>query len=129
MICALAAGGAYANSALNAGEARALLFGMDLRGVHEPTGLAWRECIDARGATLYWFGSETPDRGKLRIREDGAACFSYASENYADEACWFATRVARNQIRFESVDGGGTAFVTTSMRRVRTCQGGEVPVS
>lgn len=119
---------ALAQSAMGAAEARRTFFGMDMEGVHQPSGQRWRECIDARGKTTFWFAGMI-DEGRLTVRNDGALCFSYASSNFRDVGCWRIKLQSRGAYRFEHVDGETGVFVTTSARRVRTCQGTDVPMS
>jgi hypothetical protein len=119
---------ALAQSAIGAAEARRTFFGVDMEGVHQPSGARWRECIDPRGKTTYWFAGAI-DEGRLNIRSDGALCFSYASSNFREVGCWRAKPQARGAYRFEHVNGETGAFVTTAMRRVRACPGKDVPMS
>lgn len=119
---------ALAQALMGAAEARRTFFGTDMEGVHQPSGERWRECVDPRGKTTYWFAG-TIDEGRLTVRNDGALCFSYASRNFQDVGCWRIRPQGRGAFRFESVDGDGGVFVTTAMRRVAVCQGKDVPVS
>lgn len=123
-ILALAAlaGPALAQAAMGAAEARRTFFGMDMQGVHEPTGIRWRECIDRQGKTTFWFG-ETIDEGRLTVRGDGALCFSYASSGFRDNACWRIHSKGGGNYSFSHVDGDRDVFVTTATRRVRQCEG------
>lgn len=126
---AVIAGPAMAQAFLGAGEARRTFLGMDMEGVHQPSGERWRECIDPHGRTTYWYAG-TVDEGRLTVRNDGVLCFSYASSQYQSNSCWRAIRQGRAGFRFESADGdGGGVFVTTGARRVSSCQGRDVPVS
>jgi len=119
---------ALAQGFMGAAEARRTFLGIDMEGVHRPSGERWRECIDRRGKTTYWFAG-TIDEGRLTVRNDGALCFAYASRNYQDTGCWRIRPQGRGAFRFENVDGDRGVFVTTSTRRVSVCQGAEVPVS
>jgi hypothetical protein len=104
---AAAAGVAAAQTALlTAEQARAELFGVELAGVNESFGDAWRECIEPSGRTVYERGGERRE-GRLEIRPDGQACF-----NYPPDAYWSCFGVAREgeNYRFD-------AFVTRTVRR------------
>lgn len=127
MIAALA-GPALAQAAMNAAEARRTFFGIDMEGVHQPSGLHWRECIDPAGKTAYRFG-ESIDEGRLTIRNDGALCFAYASRGFRDTGCWTIKRGGRGNYRFENADGGSGVFVTTATRRATSCQPRDTPMS
>lgn len=112
---------------LDAAQANRAFFGVDMSGVMkgESRDVAWRECVDPKGETVYWFEGEV-DRGRLRIREDGALCFSYASRNYGDEGCFAAYPEGRDQYRFVSLDGDST-FVTKRLRKgVKACSASEM---
>ncbi|MDX2233735.1 MAG: hypothetical protein NW200_04485 [Hyphomonadaceae bacterium] len=125
---ATAVGPAAAQGVMGAADARRTFFGIDMEGVHQPSGLRWRECIDPQGRTTYWF-AETIDQGVLTVRDDGALCFAYASRGYQDKACWRIRPQGRGVYRFEHADGESGVFVTTSTRRVRVCQGADTPMS
>lgn len=124
--CASAA--AQTPSFLSAPEARRVFFGIDMQGVHQPSGDAWRECIDPDGKTAYWLRGAY-DEGRLTVRRDGALCFSYASSGFQDQACWKVKRVNPTNYRFESAEGQTDVFVTTRTRAAQTCPGRETPVS
>ena len=100
-------------------EARAALLGIDMDGYSPSAGMAWRECIDPQGTTLY----ETPfgvQNGVLEINEWGEACFAYDDDDYASWQC-FRVRLTGTGIVFEN--DFGDVFVTTSLvRGVRTCR-------
>ena len=119
---------ALAQAAMGAAEARRTFFGIDMEGVHEPSGLRWRECIDPEGKTAYRFG-ESVDQGRLTVRADGALCFAYASRGYRDAACWTIKPAGRGNYRFEHADGGGGVFMTTATRRARSCEPRDTPMS
>lgn len=119
---------ALAQGFMGAAEARRVFMGIDMQGIHQPSGESWRECIDGQGRTTYWFGGAV-DEGRLTVRNDGALCFSYASNGYADNACWRIRPQGRGNYRFEHVDGGDGVFVTKSTRRARVCEGPQTPVS
>src|SRR5690606_6647972 len=71
LVMLAAAGAAGAQGArLTAAEARAELFGVELAGVHEGAGDAWRECIEPSGRTLYTRFGQVRE-GRLEIRADG----------------------------------------------------------
>jgi hypothetical protein len=119
---------ALAQAFMGAAEARRTFFGIDMEGVHQPSGSRWRECIDRSGRTTYHFAGAV-DAGRLTIRNDGALCFAYASRNYQDTACWRIRAQGRGSYRFESVDGETGVFVTTATRRVAGCTAEDTPVS
>lgn len=128
VLLSVAAAPALAQAVMGAAEARRTFFGLDMQGVHEPSGLRWRECIDPRGNTTYWFG-ETVDQGRLTVRNDGALCFAYASRAYQDTACWRIKPQSGANYRFENADGASGVFVTTSTRRATVCEGPAPPMS
>ncbi len=128
LVIAALAGPALAQAAMGAAEARRTFLGIDMEGVHQPSGLRWRECIDPAGKTAYRFG-ESIDEGRLTIRADGALCFAYASRGFRDTACWTIKPSGRANYRFESADGGGGVFVTTATRRTASCQPRDTPMS
>lgn len=113
---------------LDAADAKRTFFGVDMSGVmpRETGGdVAWRECVDPAGETVYWFAGEV-DRGRLRIREDGALCFSYKSTGYAEEGCFAAYAEAKGQYRFVGLDGEST-FLTKRLRKgVKACSAQEM---
>lgn len=128
LVVVASAGAAWAQDLLDGAAARRALFGVDLRGAHESSGIPFRECITPAGKTAYWFG-ENFDEGRVRVDEQGLVCFSYRSTNFTSEACWTAYRIAGGNFRFESATGSGEAFVTTAAPRTRTCPGRDAPVS
>ncbi len=123
-----AAAWAQTSGYLSAPEVRRVFYGIDMRGTHQPSGAAWRECVDPDGKTSYWHGGAY-DEGRLTIRQDGALCFSYVSSGYRDNACWKVKRTNATNYRFESVDGDEGVFVTTRTRAAQTCPGRDTPVS
>lgn len=123
-----AAAAAQATGYLSAPEARRVFFGIDMRGTHQPSGAAWRECVTPDGKTSYWHAGAY-DEGRLTIRQDGALCFSYASSGYRDSACWKVKRVNPTNYRFESVDGDEGVFLTTRTQPAQSCPGRDTPIS
>ena len=113
---------------LSAPEARRVFYGIDMQGTHQPSGAAWRECVDPDGKTSYWYGGSY-DEGRLTIRQDGALCFSYLSSGYRDNACWKVKRSSATNYRFESVDGDEGVFVTTRTQAAQSCPGRDTPIS
>lgn len=108
--------------ALTAAEARSELFGVELSGIVEGDGSVWRECIEPDGDTIYEIDG-TLDRGRLTIADDGQACFSYASSNFARVTCWTVERAGRNNYRFTFP--GSSVFETRVVERnVRRCAPG-----
>jgi hypothetical protein len=96
---------------LTADQARAELFGVELAGVNESFGDAWRECIEPTGRTIYERGGQRRE-GRLIIQSDGQACF-----NYPPDAYWSCFSVQRegDNYRFDT-------FVTRTVRRgVTSC--------
>jgi hypothetical protein len=91
---------------LSADEARRELFGVELAGVNESAGDQWSECIEPGGRTVYRRGGESQE-GRLEIRPDGQACFTYPPETHA--SCFAVTR-ERENYRFDD-------FVTRTVRR------------
>lgn len=91
------------------------LFGIDMWGYSPTYRMSWRECIDTRGNTIY----HTPDgirKGKLRVTEQGYACFAYEDDNYKSESCYVVQRNGKGFL----FDGGGV-FVTTRVTPVNIC--------
>lgn len=113
-------------AALSAAEAKKMFFGFDMNGYVEGTDEKWRECIQPNGDTAYWHNGF--DRGRLRIRDDGALCFSYASSGYRAQGCYFAHR-AGDKWRFVNEDEPDSVFVSTAFRKVNACPGEDAPVS
>ncbi len=98
---------------LSAEEARAELYGVDLSGVLDGESVAWRECIDPKGRTLFFREGEV-SQGEMRIRGDGAACFDYGRGSH----CFRVTRAENAGYVFWGVE----RFVATSVRRgVEAC--------
>ena len=128
IVTAALAGPALAQAAMNAAEARRTFLGIDMEGVHQPSGIHWRECIDRAGKTLYEFGEST-DEGRLTIRADGALCFSYASRGFRDTACWVIKPAGRGNFRFENTDGETGVFLTTAAHRTNSCAPHGAPIS
>lgn len=113
---------------LSAKDAKVALFGIDMQGYVQETdaaakttgrGMSWRECIDPKGETLY----ETPGRtehGRLRIDDEGQACFAYEGTDYSDWSCFSAARAPKG---FRFVGSFGDVFVTTLVRTgVKSCK-------
>lgn len=113
---------------LSAPEARRIFFGIDMQGRHEPSNTDWRECITPDGKTTYWFLGAV-DEGRMTIRRDGALCFSYASSNFSNQACWKVKRLTATTYRFESTDGDDGVFVATSTRPAQSCSARDAPMS
>ncbi len=128
LVAAALAGPALAQAAMGAAEARRTFLGIDMEGVHQPSGLHWRECIDPAGKTAYRFG-ESVDEGRLTIRADGALCFAYASRGFRDTACWMIKPAGGRNYRFENADRESGTFVTTATRRTTSCQARDTPMS
>ncbi|MET0181322.1 MAG: hypothetical protein ABW199_00395 [Caulobacterales bacterium] len=128
LIAAGGAGAAWAQTAfLSHSEARRAMFGIEMAGVHEGDGAEWRECISPQGVTSYVFDGVT-DEGRMRIDDDGRACFRYRSSNFEREGCFTIQREGRG-FRFNSGDGKPD-FVARSVRRgVRSCSGADAPIS
>jgi hypothetical protein len=103
---------------LNEAEAKAALLGIDMQGYSPTYRMAWRECIEPDGETLY----ETPAgvvKGRLVISPRGEACFSYEDSGYAAVSC-FTTYRTGDVLRFEGFDA---LFVSTRViRNVKTCK-------
>lgn len=119
---------ALAQDFMSAAEARRTFFGIDMEGVHQPSGARWRECIDRSGNSTYHFAGSI-DAGRLTVRNDGALCWAYASRNWQNPACWRVRPQGRAGFRFESVNGDEGVFVTTATRRVAGCTAEDAPVS
>lgn len=101
------AGAALAQRAvLTAEESRAELFGVELGGVNETYGDSWRECIEPSGRTIYERRGVRRE-GRLRILDDGQACFHYGEDSY--ESCFVVEREGEHY-RFQD-------FVTRVVRR------------
>jgi hypothetical protein len=128
LLVALAAPALAEVKRLSAAEARRTFIGLDMQGVHQPSGERWRECVDRNGRTTYWFGGSVLE-GRLSIRNDGALCFAYGADQNPNSNCWHASPQSGGNYRFDAVDGSTGAFVTTATRRVNICQGPETPVS
>lgn len=100
-------------------EVEAALFGIDMMGFSPTYRMSWRECITPTGETLY----ETPlgvQKGRLRIADDGTACFSYLDTNYQVESCYSVVRNGKGYMFHHDGDGG--VFVTTRLvTGVRNC--------
>lgn len=124
--CAQAGGGSA--PVMSAKDAKAALFGIDMQGYVQETdadgaetgrGMSWRECIDPKGETLY----ETPagvEHGRLRIDDEGQACFAYEHSGFTDWNCFSAARAPRG---FRFVGSFGDVFVTTLVRKgVKSCK-------
>jgi len=118
---AAAAAALAAAAPLDAARARATFFGVDMSGVTGGAApVAWRECVTPKGDTVYWFQGQV-DRGRLRVRDDGALCFSYQSSGFHEEGCFAAFAARDGQYRFASLSGDST-FVTRSIRTgVKAC--------
>jgi hypothetical protein len=88
-----------AGQPLTEAEAKAALLGIDMQGYSPTYRMAWRECIEPDGETLY----ETPAgvvKGRLVISPRGEACFSYEDSGYAAVSC-FTTYRTGDVLRFE----------------------------
>ncbi len=121
-IAACAGSAAAAAAAVGAAEAKRTFFGFDMQGYLAPTGEKWRECIEKSGATRYWFGGEVRE-GRLRVREDGALCFTYAEDGFRSEGCYAAHRSEGDNWRFVDVRDPDAVFVTTATRKgVASCE-------
>ena len=129
---ALCAGAATAQTVrLSAAEARAELFGVRLSGVVEGIKAPWEECIEPSGRTVYRFMHRTVE-GRLRIEDDGRACFAYADDGFTDQSCFAVVREGANY-RFDEfvtrvVERGvsrcdGAAIVESPHRRVHRARG------
>lgn len=128
VLIACGAGLAMAEGAfLSAREARRALFGVEMAGIYEGDGAAWRECIDPSGVTSYVIDGQN-DRGRLRIDPEGRACFSYQSSDYRRENCFTIEREGQGY-RFDSGEGSPDFVARTVRRGVRSCAGAEAPIS
>ena len=105
---------------LSAEELADTLLGTDLVGFVEGQERRWRECIAPDGTTRFAVEGERLDQGRLRITDDGRACFTYASRGYEGWSCWWAERDGAD-VRFHSDAGGAAVFRATQMSRVRSC--------
>lgn len=128
IVLAATAAAAQPSGHMSAPEVRRIFFGIDMQGMHQPSGDVWRECIDPDGKTAYWLRGAF-DEGRLTVRRDGSLCFSYASSGFRDEACWKARRVDATNYKFESADGEEGVFVTTRTRPAQSCPGRDAVVS
>ncbi|MGE3302778.1 MAG: hypothetical protein AB7M12_06660 [Hyphomonadaceae bacterium] len=117
------AGPALAAAAIQAGEAKATFFGLDMGGVYKPDGAPWRECITPAGETTYWMDGAV-DKGRLSVRDDGALCFSYASSQYQRQSCYWAVREGQGW-RFTNVHDPEVVFLAQRAQRVKTCAGND----
>lgn len=116
--CGLALGAA---APLDRATAQRTFFGIDMSGLMEgEPPIAWRECVDPQGITAYWFDGEF-DRGRLRVDDAGALCFSYESSSYQREACFAAFREGRGQYRFVSLSGDSVFVTRQFVRGVKSC--------
>ncbi|MBI1339192.1 hypothetical protein GC169_03120 [bacterium] len=117
------------NRAMTAEEIRSELFGVDMSGFtssFSPEGpVAWRECIEPEGATLYDFAGEVR-RGRLTVSDEGGACFAYEDTAFESESCYRVSRVGTAGYVFW---GGGVFHATKVVRGVRRCEGADVPIS
>jgi hypothetical protein len=113
---------------LSAKDAKKQFFGYDMMGRIEGTNTQWRECVNPSGGTVYWIEGEKRE-GTLRIRDDGALCFSYPNPQLSDEDCFTAERRGASNWRFVYEFAGGDTFVTTKTRRVKECPKEEAPIS
>ncbi len=124
----LLAGAAPALAApLSARDAKKQFFGYDMMGHIEGSNTQWRECVNPSGKTVYWIEGEKRE-GTLRIRDDGALCFSYPNPQVADEDCFFAERRGASNWRF-TYEFQGDTFVTDKTRKVKECPKEEAPIS
>lgn len=119
-IIASASGVAFAKT-IGAAEAKKAFFGLDMGGVYEPDGAQWRECIDAKGVTQYWFRGAL-DEGRLIISDKGELCFSYLSRGYKDQSCYTAERKAKGW-RFVNTVDPSIVFVATRATPTSACRG------
>lgn len=113
-------GVAYAKT-IGAAEAKKAFFNLDMYGVYEPDGAQWRECIDAKGATQYWFRGAF-DAGRLIISDKGELCFSYKSREYKEQSCYTAERKGQGW-RFVNTVDPSIVFVATRALPTSACRG------
>ena len=113
--------------ALTAAEGKSIFLGYDMNGVIEGTKTRWRECVNPNGTTAYWVEGDIR-KGFLRIRDDGALCFSYPDPQHAAEDCFFAAKKGAGW-RFTYEQEGGDTFIATSVKKVAKCPGPDTPVS
>jgi hypothetical protein len=104
---------------LKEAEAKKALLGIDMQGFSPTYQMAWRECIQPNGETLY----ETPDevlKGKLSITPKGEACFAYEDTDYSTVACFRMFRSGK-VLRFEG--DNDELFVTTRVTTgIKNCK-------
>jgi hypothetical protein len=105
---------------LTAAEIRAAILGRELSGVTEESGVPWMECITPAGDTVYRFGPAPPQHGRVRVTEEGQACFSYAESGFAQEACWTMRRNGE-RLQFDDADGESESFLVLARPRVSGC--------
>lgn len=112
------AGGARAqgNEPMTAEVMRAELFGIRMSGVVVGYGIAWSECIEPGGRTLYEIEDQVSE-GVLEITEDAQACFTYPASG---TSCFRGQRSPRGYM-FRSVDDGTLFHATKIERGVRRC--------
>jgi hypothetical protein len=113
--------GVAAAKTIGAAEAKKAFFNLDMYGVYEPDGAQWRECIDATGATQYWFRGAL-DTGRLTISDKGELCFSYQSSGYKNQSCYTAERKGQGW-RFVNTIDPSVVFVATRALPTSACRG------
>lgn len=127
----LLAGGALAqgveapNRPLSAQEMRAELFGVEMSGYTRGGSgetLAWRECIEPSGRTVYRLADVPARRGRMTVRDDARVCFAYEDTAYSDESCFRANRAGPDRYVFW---GDGVFHATRVVRSVKACDGSE----
>jgi hypothetical protein len=101
--------------------AQKVLLGFDLSGTVAPSGTPWRECIAPDGQTVFQHAGRT-EVGRVQIGADNRVCFSYASQSYARQHCFFAERV-NGQLRLSEADGGPTLYRVQRATAVSACRG------
>lgn len=103
---------------LGQADAKAGLFGIDMYGYSVDAKYTWRECINPRGETLYYFLGQI-EHGRLAINAKGVACFTYLEDsNYKIPNCY---SVERNGTGF-IFRGGGTFVTTKVVTGVKECR-------
>jgi len=109
---------------LSASELKRLLSGVQQRGITDPGGEPWSECMAPDGSTYYRAGPDDPGReGRLRILEPGLACFSYEDDDFGDEQCFEGYRDAAGGLSFRQ-PGSRLRFVILESVPVSYCPRG-----
>lgn len=112
---------------LDKAGATAGLHGIDMMGYSPSYHISWRECIDPKGETLYQTSVMDITRGKLRVLDDGRACFAYQDTNFQSQSCYTVKRSGKGFI-FEG-DFGGVFVTTRVITGVKKCEPDEDLIS